>query len=116
VLNAKRAVELAASENHYFNAGTYTPPQRNGKIVSFTFHDDSVATASLVGDFNNWNLSSVPFKRSPDGFWRASISVERGARYRYKILTDGHRWIEDPTHGMKEEDGFGGFHSILDID
>ncbi|MCC7307542.1 MAG: S8 family serine peptidase [Acidobacteria bacterium] len=116
VMNAKKAVELAASEKHYFDAGTYGAPRRSGELVSFAFHDDNAASVNLVGDFNDWDRTSVAFKRSSDGFWYASIKAEHRAKYRYKILIDGYHWVEDPTHGMKEEDGFGGFHSILDID
>lgn len=36
-------------------------------------------------------------------------------RYRDKLLIDGAWRTEDPSHGLKEEDGFGGFHSILNI-
>ena len=113
VINAKKAVELAASEKHYFDASTYGAPRRNGELVSFTFHDDKATSVNLVGDFNNWDIASTGFSKSHDGFWRVSITVEHGAKSRYKILIDGHRWVEDPTHGIKEEDGFGGFHSIL---
>lgn len=116
VINAKRAVELAASEKHYFDTSTYGAPRRSGELVSFTFHDDNAVSVNLVGDFNDWDRTDVAFKRSSDGFWYASIKAEHRAKYRYKILIDGFRWVEDPTHGMKEEDGFGGFHSILDID
>lgn len=116
VINARRAVELAASEKHYFDASTYGAPRRSGELVSFTFHDDSAASVNLVGDFNDWDPTGIAFKRSSDGFWYASIKAGHRAKYRYKILIDGHRWFEDPSHGMKEEDGFGGFHSILDID
>ena len=115
VLNAGKAVELAVTEKHYFDASMHHPPQRNGELVNFSFHDDNARTVNLVGDFNNWDPSNVAFERSSDGFWYVSVKAEHNAQYRYKILIDGHRWVEDPTHGMKEEDGFGGFHSILEI-
>lgn len=115
VINAKRAVELAVSERHYFDA-SYSAPHRVKDLVRFTYHDDGAATVNLVGDFNDWDQTNIPLQRSEAGTWHASVKVEPGVEYRYKFIVDGDRWIEDPTHGMKQEDGFGGFNSILRID
>jgi len=115
VLNARRAVELAASERHTGDNKGFKAPVRIGEMVEFTFHDDHAASVNLVGDFNEWNRSSVPLKRTSNGIWTTSIQIRLGQRVRYKLLIDNERWIEDPTHGMKEEDGFGGFHSVLEI-
>jgi hypothetical protein len=35
--------------------------------------------------------------------------------YRYKLVVNGERWIEDPANAMKEPDEYGGFNSILHI-
>ena len=45
----------------------------------------------------------------------AAIPCRPVGRYRYKLLIDDSWWTEDPNHGLKEDDGFGGFHSILCI-
>jgi len=115
VINAKKAVDLAEAEKHQFDPNVHHPPRRNGAFLRFSFHDDSARSVNLVGDFNGWDPSGVSLERSSNGFWYATITAEHKTRYRYKFLIDGHRWVEDPTHGMKEEDGFGGFHSILDV-
>ncbi len=116
VINARRAVELAVSEKHCFDMSIYSAPEQTGDLVRFTFHDDHAEFVNLVGDFNDWDPTGVAFQKSTNGLWQTSIKTKIGARYRYKILVDGRHWIEDPTHGMKEEDGLGGFHSILDVD
>jgi serine protease AprX len=115
VLNAKRAVELAASEKHTGDNKGFKAPVRIGEMVEFTFHDDHASSVNLVGDFNEWNRGSVPLKRTSNGIWTTSIQINGTQRLRYKLLIDNERWTEDPTHGMKEEDGFGGFHSVLEI-
>lgn len=114
VLNARRAVDLAASEMHGEAIG-FRAPTRNGEMVEFTFHDDHAESVQFVGDPNNWIKDSAPFKRMANGLWTASVRIREQQRFRYKFLIDNERWIEDPTHGMKEEDGFGGFHSVLQI-
>lgn len=115
VLNAKRAVELALSEKHFFNLGSFGAPRREGKFLVFRFHDDRATKVNLAGNFNGWNAENVSFARSANGTWEASIEVNGRETLRYKIVIDGHHWTEDPTHGRKEEDGFGGFHSVLDL-
>jgi hypothetical protein len=47
--------------------------------------------------------------------WTAATPCQPAGTYRYKFVVDGERWIEDPSHGFKEEDGLGGFNSLLQI-
>jgi len=115
VMNAKRAVELAASEEHVGVAKAFRAPTRNGDVIEFIFHDDHASTVHFVGDPNDWKIDTSPFERLANGLWTNSVPVREQLRFRYKFLIDRERWIEDPTHGMKEEDGFGGFHSVLQI-
>ncbi|NJM54006.1 MAG: hypothetical protein HC846_11835 [Blastocatellia bacterium] len=69
----------------------------------------------LAGDFNNWNSTENQFFKNGDGLWHAEIPVLTSGKYRYKFVIDGAIWKEDTSNGMKEEDGFGGFNSILQI-
>jgi serine protease AprX len=115
VLNAELAVDLAKAEDHDLRPGVFGPPrvERNG--IVFHFHDDAAENVFLVGDFNDWDEKCVPFSKNANGVWTAAIPCQSAGTYRYKFLVNGERWIEDPSHGFKEEDGFGGFHSLLII-
>lgn len=115
VIDARRAVELAASERHFFDSHSYKAPIRDGRSVIFMFHDDHATSVNLVGDHNNWNRTRDSLRREPSGLWSIRIDLPEGSIRRYKFLIDGERWIEDPSHGMKEEDGLGGFHSLFHI-
>jgi len=55
----------------------------------------------------------VNFKRTEDGLWQAEIPCKPPGDYRYKFLVDQANWREDPSHGYKEDDGLGGFNSVL---
>ena len=35
--------------------------------------------------------------------------------FRYKLVIDEVRWIDDPGNGMEEPDNYGGFNSVLNI-
>ena len=116
ILNAKAAVEIAGRETHVLSAADLDLPRVVGNSIMFSFHDDSAKTVHLVGDFNGWRTHETAFQPDESGIWRAAIPCQPPGKYRYKILLDGERWTEDPSHARKEEDGFGGFNSILVTD
>ena len=115
VLNANLAVAEAARETHFLKTENYSPPRvENSKIV-FHYHDDSAKSVCLVGDFNDWKMDENRFTECSDGVWRAEIDCQPGGKYRYKFCVNNEFWTEDASHGLKEEDGFGGFNSILTV-
>ena len=115
MLNARAAVDIASREQH-LSLATFGPPRIERSQIRFTFHDDAATSVKLVGDFNGWNEKGIELRRSADGAWRTAIPCVAAGRYRYKFLIDGERWVEDPSHGFKTEDGFGGFNSVLAVD
>jgi hypothetical protein len=48
----------------------------------------------LVGDFNNWDASALPFQRMRDGVWRLTLDLPARRRYEFRYLIDG-RWCTD---------------------
>jgi 1,4-alpha-glucan branching enzyme len=69
----------------------------------------------LAGDFNGWNPTRAFFVKDASGMWRAEIETLPNGGYGYKFVVDGERWTDDPSNGLKEPDGFGGFNSVLHI-
>lgn len=116
VVRAALAVSEALRETHFLNHETFAAPRVAGKKIVFFYHDDAANSVSLVGDFNDWRTSENEFMKNESGVWTVKINRLPSGKYRYKFCVDGVRWIEDANHGLKEEDGFGGFHSILIIE
>jgi serine protease AprX len=115
VLNARRAVEQARQERHCLDHEHLRPPRvEQGKLV-FLLHNDRAQRVSLAADFNNWDPTHTPLSRDASGFWRAEIDPPPPGRYRYKFVIDGQRWMEDPSNGLQEPDGFNGLNSVLNI-
>ena len=113
VVNARRAVELARSEQHALNIVGCKPPRvENGRLL-FVFHDDTAETISVAGNFNGWNPVATPLKRDGSGLWSTEIAVPRAGRFEYKFIVNGQHWIEDPSNGMKTPDNYGGLNSVL---
>jgi serine protease AprX len=114
VVNARRAVELAATETHALNVVGCKPPRvENGRVV-FVFHDDNAKSVSIAGDFNGWR--QTPLKRNGSGLWSTDIGVSRAGRFEYKFIINEQRWIEDPGNGMKAPDSYGGLNSVFVIE
>ena len=108
-VNARRAIAMAVGEQHFSRLATLMPPRVENEGLVFLFHDDNATTVSLASDLNDWNHLKTAFTREDDGLWRRVVSPSPGpGRYRYKLVIDGSRWIEDPSNGFKEPDGFGG--------
>lgn len=114
VLNARLAVELAQRESHLLDHLELPPPRLVGGKIIFRYHNDGAHNVALAGDLTKW--SAVDLVKCSSGIWEATIDCQPAGKYRYKFRVDGERWIEDPSHGLKEDDGFGGFNSILLIE
>ena len=115
VVNAGRAVSLARKDEHVLAEGAGHPPRIDRGRLVFTFHHDRAERVELYGDFRGQMGTVAGLARGEDGLFRASIETPLPGRYRYKFVVDGAAWHEDSTHGMKEDDGYGGFNSILHV-
>jgi serine protease AprX len=116
VVNARRAVALATTEQHTLNVVGCSPPRvENGRLL-FVFHDDAAASVSVAGDFNEWNPLATPLKRNDSGLWSTQVGVTGMGRFEYKFVVNGQRWLEDPSNGMKTPDNHGGLNSVLVIE
>lgn len=116
VVNARRAVELATTEQHSLKVVGCKPPRVENGRLQFVFHDDSASSVSVAGEFNAWNQLATPLKRDSRGLWSTEIELPRAGRFEYKFIINGQRWIEDPSNGMKAPDDFGGLNSVLVIE
>jgi 1,4-alpha-glucan branching enzyme len=73
---------------------------RNRKTckVTFTLPPEAATGAEsvhLVGDFNNWDKTSLPLKRSAEGSWETTLSLDAGREYLFRYCLDGTRWEND---------------------
>lgn len=80
--------------------------------VRFTFLAPSASAVTIVGDFNHWNPTAVPLRRSADGkMWEVEIPLPPG-RYAYAFLVDGVL-ARDPAAPQARDDDFGSSNSVL---
>lgn len=50
---------------------------------------------ALVGEFNNWDTTSIPMERQENGDFLVTLELERGKEYRFKYVIDGKKWEND---------------------
>ena len=90
--------------------GTSESPQG----TQFVLVAPKAATVSVVGDFNDWNLSATPLVRAGgDGVWWVTLPLAPG-HYRYSFVVDGATWLSDPE-APRSEDEFGRPNSVVTI-
>jgi serine protease AprX len=115
-VNAKRAIAAAIGEEHTLNVVGCQPPRVDKDKLVFVFHDDAAEHVAVAGDFNNWSTSRDVLQKESSGLWVARVPAPAAGSYQYKFIVNGHRWIEDPSNGMKTPDSFGGLNSLIVIE
>lgn len=80
------------------------------KNVHFDLHAPEAQMVSLAGDFNGWDVNSLPMKKNRQGTWKASVSLEPG-RYEYRFWRDG-AWQDDPVAQERVSNPFGSVNCI----
>lgn len=53
---------------------------------------NDAVSAHLVGDFNNWALTTTPMKKLKDGSFTLTIDLETGREYQFRYLIDQTQW------------------------
>lgn len=68
------------------------------KPVNFFCIAPDAQEVYLIGDFNDWDPSSHPMKRQPDGTWLLQILLNHG-HHHYQFLVDGKPTLDPRAHG-----------------
>lgn len=80
--------------------------------VGFSLSAPTAADVKILGDFNQWNETSL--EKDDSGTFRISMTLPEGT-YAYGFLVDGKEWVTDPTaHGFVP-DGFGKINSVINL-
>jgi hypothetical protein len=101
---------VAASDSHDATAAPDTV-----HVVRFVFFAPQASSVSMVGDFNNWNRTVTPLRRTGSGgAWTVSVSLPAGA-HQYAFIVDGTSWTPDPASTTTVSDDFGTLTSVIAV-
>jgi 1,4-alpha-glucan branching enzyme len=88
--------------------------KKNKKEVEFSLFAPEANEVYLTGEFNHWDIRSMPMKRGKDGNWKVQTSLPPG-RYEYKFFAD-NRWVEDSSAAELAASSFGTQNIILRVE
>ncbi len=84
-------------------------------VVKFVYVAPQASNVSLVGDFNDWDMTKTPMVRSATGgLWTVTLPLRAG-RHLYAFVVDGSTWTNDPGAPLAPDDGFGHANSIRNV-
>jgi len=74
--------------------------ERKAKPVNFYCHAKPDAkSVSLAADFNDWDRTSLPMRRQPDGWWSVQVPLTHG-HHQYVFLVDGEPELDPRAAGF----------------
>ena len=79
--------------------------------VHFEIAAPEARRVSLVGDFDGWNPSALPMRRTASGAWTIDVRIPPG-RHAFAFSVDGRLTI-DPTAAIAADDNFGVPSSVV---
>src|SRR5689334_13337017 len=81
--------------------------------IEFVFVAPAARNVSLVGDFNGWDATATPMRRT-DGraTWSVSVPLDAG-RHVYAFVVDGNDWVTDPQAPLSAEQWYGQRNSVV---
>ncbi len=79
-------------------------------LLSYDSKGRKVKKVQVKGQFNSWNPNADTMKYS-NGLWQATLLVNPG-KYQYIFIVDGKELL-DPANPVKEENGIGGYNSVI---
>ena len=85
-MNTKPRHHTAASRQHSLS-------RRAHRVVKFCCEAAMAEGVRLGGDFNGWDLGATRMRRTTDGRWVASLTLNRGS-YTYVFIVDGNLTLD----------------------
>jgi len=70
-------------------------------------------SVNLVGDFNNWDRESLPFRYNRLGNWQVEVELDAGKEYRFRYLLDGDQLRDDWQADKSVQNLLGGYDSFI---
>ncbi len=88
----------------------HAAPEKAAGGIRFTYRDANAGSVAWAGEFNGWNSSANPMKKTGD-LWSVTLALPAG-EHTYKFVVDG-QWFADPENGATKGE-FG--NSVVTVD
>ncbi len=108
-VKTKKATESKSLKKQYVKAN-------NVCKVTFRLPKDAAHNAemvTIVGDFNNWNLTENKMKKLKNGDFTLTLDLPCSREYRFRYLIDANRWENDWFADKYLPNNFGADDSVV---
>ena len=68
--------------------------------------------ASVAGDFNNWDTSAAPLKKTK-GVWKTTLDLEQGREYQFRYFVNEGAWHNDEAADKYVSNNVDGDNSVV---
>src|SRR6266404_253956 len=75
------------------------------KPINFYCAAPEAQSVYLMGDFNNWNPTSLPMERRVDGWWFLQVQLTHG-HHQYQFVVDGTPTLDPHASGTARNDRY----------
>ena len=83
--------------------------------VTFSIESKAATTASVVGDFNNWNPKEGELSKLKNGTFKASFDLPKDNSFEYKYIVDGLYINEPEADSYRWNEFANAENSVLEI-
>lgn len=92
----------------------FTPKRTVCKVTFRIPGEWAEETASIVGDFNNWDPESDILAKK-NGSWETTLRFKPETEYKFRYFLDGSRWANDEEADDYLSNSFGTEDSFLKV-
>ena len=83
--------------------------------VTFTVEAKQANSASVVGDFNNWNSTQGELSKLKNGIFKGVFDLDKDAIYEFKYVIDGAFVNEPDADSFVWNDFAGAENGVLEV-
>jgi 1,4-alpha-glucan branching enzyme len=83
--------------------------------VTFSIAAKQATTATVVGDFNNWNVTEGALVKLKNGTFKATFELPKETVYQFKYMIDGDYVNEPEADAYVWNDFAGSENSVLSL-
>ena len=83
--------------------------------VTFSIEAKEASTASVVGDFNNWNIEEGALNKLKNGTFKGVFNLGTNASYEFKYVVDGAYVNDEEADSFKWNEFAGTENGVLEV-
>jgi len=81
--------------------------------VTFEFDNNTNDKVYLAGDFNHWEYTHTPLKKTTNGRWTTTLKLTKGEhQFRYVC---NNQWYNDTNADKYANNGYGAENSVVTV-